>query len=65
MLTGDCGVCYSNPYCTGARITAGSASAKDCCVGTNDGLSYRTPGNCRKCIGEHDYARFVAGERPL
>ena len=21
-----------------------------------DGLSYGTPGNCRECIGEHNYA---------
>ena len=55
--TGDCGsvdICFSNPDCTGAQITAGSA--RECCVGTDDGLSYGTPGNCRECIGEHKNA---------
>ena len=56
VLTGECGVCFSNPDCTGAQITAGSASARDCCVGTDDGLSYSTPGNCRQCIGENNNA---------
>ena len=53
---GDCGsgdICFSNPNCTGAQITAGSASARDCCVGTDDGLSYGTPRDCEECIGEH------------
>ena len=67
-LTGDCGsgdICFSNPYCTGDQITAGSA--RDCCVITDDGLSYGAPGDCRECIGEHNkhYASFVDGETPL
>ena len=44
--------CFSNTDCTGALITAGSA--RDCCVGTDDGFSYGTPGNCRECIGKHN-----------
>ena len=44
--------CFSNSDCTGALITAGSP--RDCCVGTDDGLSYGTPGNCRECIGKHN-----------
>ena len=69
-LTDDCGsgdICFSNPDCTGAQITAGLACARDCCVGTDDGLSYGTPGNCRECVGECtcNYALFVDGENPL
>ena len=38
---GDCGggdIYFSNTDCTGAQITA--SSARDCCVGTDDGFSY-------------------------
>ena len=36
-------------------------------MGTDDGLSYGTPGNCRECVGECtcNYALFVDGETPL
>ena len=65
---GDCGggdICFSNPDCTGAQIPAGSA--RECCVGTDDGFSYGTPGSCRECIGEYtcNYALFVDGETTL
>ena len=56
-IAGDCGsgdICFSNSDCTGAQISAGSA--RDCCVGTDDGLSYGSPGDCRECIGEYNYA---------
>ena len=53
-------ICFSNSGCTGAQISA--SSARDCCVGTDDGLSYGSPGTCRECIGECSYVTCIDGE---
>ena len=41
--------CFSNTNCTGAVVDA--ADQRDCCVGTDDGLSYHNGTNCHLCIG--------------
>ena len=41
--------CYSSSSCTGSTIAA--VSARDCCVGTDDGLSFSNGGSCTACVG--------------
>ena len=45
--------CFRGPSCTGAVVTAPGPSASDCCVETDDGQSYGSPGACTipQCIG--------------
>ena len=43
--------CYSSSSCTGSTIAA--VSARDCCVGTDDGLSFSNGGSCTACVGGH------------
>ena len=56
--------CFSNTNCTGAVVDA--ADQRDCCVGTDDGLSYHNGTNCHLCIGifltlaAHARARGIA-----
>ena len=42
-------LCYITTNCTGSTITAGSQ--RECCVDTEDGLSFSSDGNCSPCIG--------------
>ena len=49
LLTADLPQCFSNRNCTGAVVDA--ADQRDCCVGTDDGLSYHNGTNCHLCIG--------------
>ena len=48
------GLCYEQRNCQGSTIQAGSQSARQCCVGTNNGMSYSVGGVCtvRQCVGE-------------
>ena len=41
--------CYSSTSCTGSIIAA--SSARDCCAGTDDGLSFSDAEGCHVCIG--------------
>ena len=41
--------CYTSSDCTGTVIN--STDQRDCCVGTNDGLSYGDGNTCNCCIG--------------
>ena len=41
--------CYTVANCTGEEVAA--ADQRDCCVGTNDGLSYNDGSTCNRCIG--------------
>ena len=45
--------CFSGPGCTGSVVDVPGLSASDCCVGTDDGQSYGSPGACTipQCIG--------------
>ena len=49
--------CYSQPDCVGDIVTAPGLTARDCCVGTDDGQSYTDDGvNCTvsRCIGKYE-----------
>ena len=41
--------CFSSTNCTGAQVAA--VDQRDCCVGTDDGLSYRDNATCNLCVG--------------
>ena len=41
--------CYNSSGCTGNLLPADDA--RDCCIGTDDGLSFRD-GECTECIGK-------------
>ena len=43
------GVCYSSTTCSGDIIPA--KSERECCVGTDNGLSFSSGGVCIRCIG--------------
>ena len=45
--------CFSGSGCMGRVVAAPGPSASDCCVGTDDGQSYRSLGACTipQCIG--------------
>ena len=43
------GRCFTAANCTGEEVAA--ADQRDCCVGTNDGLSYNNGSTCNRCIG--------------
>ena len=43
------GVCYSSTSCSGDIIPA--TSERECCVGTDNGLSFSSGGVCIRCIG--------------
>ena len=42
--------CYTHTDCTGTVIEA--SNQRDCCVGTNDGLSYGDGDTCNPCTGK-------------
>ena len=42
--------CYIGTSCSGATVTA--ASARECCVDIENGLSYSSSAGCTPCIGE-------------
>ena len=42
--------CYTGTSCSGSIVTA--ASARECCVDTENGLSYSSNAECTPCIGE-------------
>ena len=46
--TGSC-QCFDSVSCTGALVDA--SNERDCCVGTNNGLSFNDGGICTNCIG--------------
>ena len=41
--------CFTNTDCTGDFVPA--ANQKECCAGTDEGLSYNGGGTCNLCIG--------------
>ena len=41
---------FTGSDCTGDLVPA--SSQRDCCVKTNDGLSYNDGGTCTVCIGK-------------
>ena len=46
--------CYNQPNCTGDSVAVLVSIAKECCVGTNDGMSFADEnGTCivSQCIG--------------
>ena len=50
LLTGEAfSQCYNSTGCTGSLV--GAVNQRDCCVGTNDGLSFSDGGICTNCIG--------------
>ena len=50
LLTGEgFSQCFDSTGCTGSLV--GAVDQRDCCVGTNDGLSYNNGGICTNCIG--------------
>ena len=50
LLTGQgFSQCFTGSNCTGDQVPA--VSQKDCCVGTNTGLSYNDTWGCTVCIG--------------
>ena len=42
--------CYTGTSCSGAPVTA--ASARGCCVDTENGLSFSSSVGCTPCVGE-------------
>ena len=52
LLTGQgWSQCYSNTNCTGDIAQSTVEDQRECCVGTNDGLSFSDGSNCNLCIG--------------
>ena len=50
LLTGEgFSQCFDSTGCTGSLV--GAVDQRDCCVGTNDGLSYNDGLNCTNCTG--------------
>ena len=50
LLTGEgFSQCFDSTGCTGSQVVA--RDKRDCCVGTNDGLSFNNGGTCTNCIG--------------
>ena len=50
MLTGEgFSQCFTGTDCTDDQVPA--ANKRECCIGTNDGLSYNDRGTCTECIG--------------
>ena len=50
LLTGEgLSQCYTGTDCTGSVVSA--SNQRDCCVGTNDGLSFSDGITCSICIG--------------
>ena len=41
--------CYSDTACSGNLVPA--ANQRECCAGTNEGLSHSAGGTCNLCIG--------------
>ena len=41
--------CYSDTACSGSLVPADNQ--RDCCAGTDEGLSYSNGGTCNLCIG--------------
>ena len=42
--------CFTGTNCTGGEVVA--LDKRDCCVGTDDGLSFSDGSNCTLCIGK-------------
>ena len=42
--------CFTGTNCTGGEVVA--LDGRDCCVGTDDGLSFSDGSNCTLCIGK-------------
>ena len=50
LLTGEgFSQCFDSTGCTGNLVRA--VHQRDCCVGTNDGLSFNNGVTCTNCIG--------------
>ena len=41
--------CYNDTACSGSLVSA--ANPRECCAGTDEGLSYNGDGTCKLCIG--------------
>ena len=46
--------CYSDTACLGSLVPA--ANQRECCAGTDKGLSYSSGGTCSVCIGMFEVA---------
>ena len=46
--------CYNDTACTGSLVPA--ANQRECCAGTDEGLSYSAGGTCSVCIGMSEVA---------
>ena len=46
--------CYNDTTCSGSRAPA--ANQRECCAGTDEGLSYSSGGTCSACIGMSEIA---------
>ena len=42
--------CFTGTNCTGGEVVA--LDKRDCCVGTDDGLSFHDGSNCSLCVGK-------------
>ena len=47
---GNC-QCYQSLNCGGSETVPAQSTLRDCCVNTNDGLSFRSGLSCTDCIG--------------
>ena len=46
--------CYSDTACSGSLVPADNQ--RECCAGTDEGLSYSSGGTCSVCIGMSEVA---------
>ena len=46
--------CFTQPNCVGSSLNFTVSSARECCAGTEEGMSYSENGTCTvtQCIGE-------------
>ena len=49
-FAGDAVMCYNSPNCTGPNTV--TVNPKECCVGTDESVSYSDKENCGQCVGE-------------
>ena len=50
FIIGNCQSCYLTTDCSGAAI-ADQDNIRGCCVDTDDGLAWGSPGSCQICNG--------------
>ena len=50
--------CFTTTSCTGGTVPA--STARECCVETNEGLSFSDGGTCTVCIGNMQVCTIVS-----